>query len=119
MPKEVKIQQLVQDLSKTERNKLLFEYSEIRHLKDIARKLDNLRHCLISHTHPENAYKFDKKSDNFKTIVNQLLQKSWSAMCNFDDQLKEYDYLKVADEYHLTFKELSDLYNEKHRKQGG
>jgi len=118
MPKEVKIQQLVQDLSKKDRDKLMFQYSEVIALRDLAKKLDNLKYCLINHTHPDNSYKFEKKSENFKEIVNTLLRQSWSAMCNFDDLLKKYDFLKVADDYHLTFKDLTDLYNDQHRKNG-
>ncbi len=118
MPKEVKIHQLVQDLSKTERDKLLFEYSEVIALKDLAKKLDNLKWCLIKHTHPDNSHILNNKSDNFKEIVSQLLRQSWSAMCDFDERLKKYDFLKVAEQNFLTFKDLTDLYNKKQRKRG-
>ena len=117
MNKKEATYKLIQDLSKKERDMLLFQYSEIVQLKAIAKQVDNLKHSLIKQTHPENRMFFNKKSDNFKEIVNQLLQESWTAICKFDDRLQKYDYLKVADEYHLTFKELSDLYNEKIRKK--
>ena len=112
------IHKKISELTKKKREKIMKEYSEVLKLKKVANELDDLKNILIYHTHPQNSQNFNNSSEHFRKIVTELLQQIWSGFCNFDDQLKKHNYLKVADESTLLFKELEDIYNENTRKRG-
>ena len=118
MNNEINIYKKISELTPKKRDSLTSDYSEIIQLKNIASKVDELKDCLIRHTHPQNSQFFDSRTDSFREIIRELLQKVWSGFCNFDDQLQKHNYLKVADDNTLLFKSLDDLYNEKIRKRG-